>query len=107
MRVGVAFALMALLLAALTARGGAVVGDIVFKRPGGAAGEMPPAIFPHWVHRIRFKCYVCHDAIFQMKAGANPITMDAVRQGQFCGACHDGKTAFPVSFETCGRCHRE
>lgn len=85
----------------------AVEGDIVFQRKGGGEKEIPPAQFPHWVHRIRFKCYVCHDAIFQMKAGADPITMDAIFDGKFCGACHDGKTAFEVGFDTCPRCHRQ
>lgn len=94
-----------LLVAALP--GAAVEGDIVFQRKGGGERELPPAVFPHWVHRIRFKCYVCHDAIFKMKAGANRVTMDAIQEGKFCGVCHDGKTAFSVSFETCSRCHRE
>ncbi len=82
----------------------AVEGDIVFKREGGEGGT-PPAVFPHWIHRIRYKCYACHDAIFKMKRGADDITMDAIAEGKFCGACHDGKTAWAVSFETCNRCH--
>ena len=84
----------------------AVDGDIVFKRRGEMSVEIPPALFPHWVHRTRFRCYVCHTAIFEMKAGANPVTMDAIGQGKFCGACHNGKTAFAPAFETCIRCHR-
>ena len=107
MRLAVSAAVAALLLITLVGLGTAVEGDIVFQRKGGEAGEAPPALFPHWVHRLRFKCYVCHDAIFQMKVGVNPVTMDAIREGKFCGTCHDGKTAFTVSFETCGRCHRE
>ncbi len=95
------------LLATFAGPGRAVEGDIRFQREGGVAAETPPALFPHWVHRIRFKCYVCHESIFKMKAGANDVGMDVIGQGQFCGACHDGKTAFAVAFETCGRCHRE
>ena len=82
----------------------AVEGDIVFNRqvvPGGT----PPAVFPHWVHRIRYKCYACHPKIFQMKAGADAITMDAITQGKFCGACHNGKVAWGIAFDTCSRCH--
>jgi c(7)-type cytochrome triheme protein len=82
----------------------AVEGDVVFKRADGAGGT-PPAFFPHWSHRIRFKCYVCHSGIFEMKAGADTITMDAIQQGKFCGTCHNGKIAWNVSFETCNRCH--
>ena len=84
--------------------GWAVEGDIVFQRKGGEGG-IPPAVFPHWFHRIRYKCYACHPSITEMKAGANPITMDAISAGKFCGACHNGKIAWDVSFETCNRCH--
>lgn len=82
----------------------AVYGDIVFKRKEEARGTAP-AVFPHWIHRIRYKCYACHPALFEMKAGANPITMDAIRAGKSCGSCHDGKTAWGVGFDTCNRCH--
>jgi len=82
-------------------------GDIVFSRKTPGADEIPPSVFPHWVHRINFKCYVCHDTIFQMKAGVDPVTMDAIRDGKFCGACHNGKVAFPVGFDTCDRCHHQ
>ncbi len=82
----------------------AVEGDIVFNRKDGEGGT-PPAVFPHWVHRIRYKCYACHPAPFEMKAGANAISMDAIQQGKFCGACHNGKIAWDVGFDTCNRCH--
>ena len=107
MRLAVSVIGAGLLLAALVGLGAAVEGDILFQRKEPADKNTPPAQFPHWAHRIRFKCYVCHDAIFQMKAGANAVSMDAIQDGKFCGACHDGKTAFPVGFETCQRCHRE
>lgn len=86
--------------------GEAEVGDISFQRKSGAAGgDYPPAIFPHWVHRMQFRCYVCHDDIFTMKAGSNRVTMDAIEQRKSCGTCHNGKIAFGVSFDTCPRCH--
>jgi len=81
-----------------------VKGDIVFQREA-RQGDVPPAVFPHWFHRIRFKCYACHPSIFQMKAGANAITMDEIRAEKFCGACHNGKIAWAASFEVCIRCH--
>jgi c(7)-type cytochrome triheme protein len=83
----------------------AVLGDIAFK-PKEPERGVAPAVFPHWIHRIRYKCYACHPALFEMKAGANPITMDAIKTGKFCGACHDGKTAWGVGFDTCNRCHK-
>lgn len=79
-------------------------GDVVFKRAG-PESDTPPAVFPHWSHRIRYKCYACHPGVFAMKAGADPITMDAIMQGKSCGTCHNGRIAWPVTFETCNRCH--
>lgn len=98
----------ALVLASLLATTAlAVEGDIVFKRNPGEEGSTPPAVFPHWFHRIRYKCYACHPSIVEMKAGANAITMDAIGDGKFCGVCHNGKIAWEVSFNTCPRCHVE
>ncbi len=85
----------------------AVDGDIVFKREPGQETGTPPAVFPHWFHRIRFKCYACHPSITEMKAGANHVTMDDIRAGKFCGVCHNGKIAWEVGFDTCPRCHVE
>jgi len=70
------------------------------------AGDYPPAVFPHWRHRIRFKCSACHPQIFEMKKGANNITMNAIREGKFCAECHNGNVAFEVSFQSCYRCHK-
>ncbi len=84
----------------------AVEGDIVFKRKNGEGG-IPAAVFPHWFHRIRYKCYACHPSLTEMKAGANNITMEAIQAGKYCGACHDGKIAWEVAFDTCPRCHVE
>ena len=100
----IAFALLAALLPVHQV--GAEVGDIVFTRKTPGTEDIPPAVFPHFLHRMQYKCHVCHDEITVMKAGANPITMDAIQEGKFCGVCHDGKTAFQSTFEACGRCHR-
>jgi c(7)-type cytochrome triheme protein len=96
---GLAFALAA-------PNASAEYGDIKFTRRAKGMDEVPAAVFPHFVHRMQFRCYVCHDAIFEMKAGANPVSMDAIQSGKFCGRCHDGKTAFQATFDTCPRCHR-
>ncbi len=82
----------------------AAEGDLVFKREGGEGG-IARAVFSHWFHRIRYRCYVCHPALFAMKANADKISMEAIQEGKFCGACHDGKIAWAVTFETCNRCH--
>jgi len=68
--------------------------------------EIPRASFPHLPHRVNFRCYVCHDQLFPMKTeGVKPITMQDIDNGQSCGACHNGKVAFPVTLGTCSRCH--
>ena len=65
--------------------------------------DMRPVIFPHWFHRIRFRCKVCHAELgFKMQAGANDITMDAILDGQYCGACHNDEIAWsPVNCDLC------
>jgi c(7)-type cytochrome triheme protein len=80
---------------------GRSLGDIVYARQGGTE-KVAAAYFPHWVHRIKYKCYACHDALFPMQRGANP-TMAAMAKGESCGACHNNKIAFGV--DTCQRCH--
>ena len=81
---------------------GAEYGDIIMNRESEKA-EMPPVVFPHWFHRIRFKCKVCHDDIFVMKAGANEVTMIKIIKGEFCGKCHNGRIAWAPLY--CDRCH--
>jgi c(7)-type cytochrome triheme protein len=78
-------------------------GDVVINNYSDAAG-MRPAIFPHWFHRVRFRCKVCHaDLGFKFKAGGNEINMVKIIDGQFCGACHNGELAWSV--ENCNLCH--
>lgn len=78
-------------------------GDVVINNYSDAAG-MRPVVFPHWFHRIRYRCKVCHaDLGFKFKAGGNEINMVKVIDGQFCGACHNGDVAWNV--ENCNMCH--
>ncbi len=77
--------------------------DVVINNYADAAG-MRPAVFPHWFHRIRFRCKVCHaDLGFAFKAGGNKITMAKIIDGKFCGACHNGEISWSV--ENCAMCH--
>ncbi len=79
-------------------------GDLILDRKTRAMG-FDPVVFPHWRHRIHFRCYVCHSQVFKMKRGASEITMTTIDQGQFCGKCHNGEVAFNVEFQNCARCH--
>jgi c(7)-type cytochrome triheme protein len=78
-------------------------GDVVFNKHAEKEG-MRPVIFPHWFHRIHFKCNVCHSEIgFKMRAGANDIRMANIKDGKFCGACHNNQIAWGP--ENCHLCH--
>ena len=82
---------------------GAEYGDVLMNNFSDAAG-MRPVVFPHWFHRIRFRCKVCHaDLGFEMKAGGNQINMLKIIDGEYCGACHNGEVAWSV--ENCDVCH--
>ena len=100
---GLAVAALAATLATVTFDARAEYGDVVINNYSDAAG-MRPVVFPHWFHRIRFRCKVCHaDLGFKFKAGGNEINMVKVIDGQFCGACHNGEIAWSV--ENCNMCH--
>ena len=78
-------------------------GDVVINSYSDKAG-VRPVVFPHWFHRARFTCKVCHaDLGFKFKAGGNDMNMLKIIDGQFCGACHNGDIAW--SIENCNLCH--
>jgi len=78
-------------------------GDVIFNHRAEKEG-LRPVIFPHWFHRIRFRCKVCHYEFgFEMRAGANDVSMADIIEGRFCGMCHDGEVAWSV--EHCDLCH--
>jgi len=100
--------LLAVLLAGLLALAAsrdatAEYGDVVLNRLSDA-NDVRPVIYPHWFHRIRFRCKVCHNELgFEMRAGANEITMGQIIDGQYCGLCHNGEVAWGV--DNCNLCH--
>ena len=78
-------------------------GDVVINNFSDDAG-MRPVVFPHWFHRIRFRCKVCHaDLGFEFKAGGDKMNMLSIIDGEYCGACHNGEIAWSV--ENCNLCH--
>ncbi|MEO5378271.1 MAG: hypothetical protein H7832_10900 [Magnetococcus sp. DMHC-6] len=77
--------------------------DVILNERAEADG-VRPVIYPHWFHRIRFRCKVCHLELgMQMKVGSNGINMAKIMDGQYCGACHNGEIAWAL--ENCDRCH--
>lgn len=80
-------------------------GDIVFQN----TGKLSPALFSHKKHiSAGNKCEDCHDKIFQKKKGGtgqgNALTMSAMKEGKYCGTCHNGDKAFDVK-KNCKQCH--
>lgn len=73
--------------------------DVVMKN----TKQMPHVLFPHRSHTLWLDCSNCHPAIFEPKAGANPISMGEIFRGRYCGVCHD-RVAF-ITFFSCDRCH--
>lgn len=80
-------------------------GDIILnsKKESMRKAGVKDVLFPHWFHRIRFKCKVCHEDIFIIKAGANDIDMNMIMNGEKCGRCHNGFIAWEPLY--CERCH--
>lgn len=96
-------ALLALLVGLGSVPAQAEYADVVLNRFSEKEG-MRPVVFPHWFHRIRFRCKVCHSELgFKMRAGANEVRMTDIIEGRFCGMCHDSQTAWGA--ENCDLCH--
>jgi c(7)-type cytochrome triheme protein len=76
--------------------------------------NMSPVVFNHWLHRAEYTCRLCHiDLGFGMKPDSTEVAMDDNNNMLYCGACHDGKEAFPPvekdkmgnELKNCYRCH--
>jgi len=106
-----------------------VVSSVFLLSPGMAQVKVPPdftfpqgkddpgvVTFSHEKHKERAeKCTVCHTKIFKMKKGqTGALTMEKMKAGEQCGACHNGKTevggkvAFTVDDKAnCEKCHKK
>jgi c(7)-type cytochrome triheme protein len=78
-------------------------GTIVFTKP------VKAVIFEHKIHmEMGMECDSCHEDIFEMATGTaeenDDFTMKSLYAGKYCGACHDGDTAF-ASNTRCTACH--
>lgn len=75
------------------------------------SGRAGPVLFSHRVHGQRGAGYACLQCHRSPSGGTMHVTMDAIRAGQACGACHDGRTSGPqrkaaaASVQDCAACH--
>jgi len=83
----------------------------VFEFPPGE-GSPGQVSFNHETHVPRIEgtaraCATCHETSFSLRrrgqALAGPVTMERMKKGELCGACHDGTKAFAV--DDCTSCH--
>lgn len=97
--------LLLLAIACISFPATAEYADVIINKRAEKEG-MRPVIYPHWFHRIRFTCNVCHNENgFVMRAGANNITMAEIADGKFCGMCHNNENKIAWSLERCDMCH--
>lgn len=79
-------------------------GSVLMERNTKAAKDLRPVVFPHWAHRPKYTCNVCHpDLGFAMKAGDTDIKQADLEAGKYCGKCHNGTESFGLN--ECNRCH--
>lgn len=88
-------------------------GDVVINNYS-ERNNMAPVVFKHWSHRAQYTCRLCHvDLGFGMKAGSTGQNEEDLKNGMYCGACHDGNEAFASTeldamgneAKNCYRCH--
>jgi len=79
-------------------------GDITFEN-----AVMGNILFSHKFH-VTDKgnaCDACHPSVFQMKKGADTITMNDIYAGKFCGKCHNDKGPGFDPKPNCTKCHKK
>ncbi|HEY5974045.1 MAG TPA: c(7)-type cytochrome triheme domain-containing protein [Geobacteraceae bacterium] len=82
-------------------------GNLLIDRTVSLKGGKPhqAVTFSHWLHRQRHTCRVCHGELpFAMKRNSTEITMQEIRNGKLCGACHHKKAW--VAFGPDGNCEK-
>lgn len=87
--------------------------DFAFEQGKDSPGAVT---FSHEKHKAKVdKCQACHVKVFKMKKGTTgPLTMEKMKAGEQCGACHNAKTSiggavvFSVDDQAkCETCHRK
>lgn len=108
--------MMGVLLGILTGNASSKGCDDGIVFDGKGAGQV---VFNSTTHASKgITCADCHEggvfsfALFEMKAGANTISMRKMELGSSCGHCHNGrkggKNAFSVTNSlNCSKCHHK
>lgn len=88
--------------------------DFTFQQGKDSPG---PVTFSHTRHRAAGveKCTECHTKLFKFKKGTSgPFTMARMKEGEICGACHNGKTTVKDKTvfsaddkQACANCHKK
>lgn len=87
--------------------------DFAFEQGKDSPGSVS---FSHEKHKTKVeKCTGCHTKVFKMKKGATgTLSMEKMKAGEQCGACHDGKAKFGdkvlvavADKENCASCHKK
>ena len=101
----VAVAAVLCTLVVLAGNASAVGPDKTITWAGGGEGKV---MFDGRKHAEKgYDCKSCHPGLFSMKYGAAKITHAKLKQGQYCGACHNGTLAFStVDQGKCVACHQ-
>ena len=100
-------ALATIVLVVMAVPGTALVFNFEKRYAGGGAG---PVTFRGEHHnQAGVTCNDCHpDAFVMIRAASEGMTMQEIKDGKYCGACHNGETAFDANDEKyCSRCHVE
>jgi c(7)-type cytochrome triheme protein len=73
-----------------------------------AGGGKGAVLFDGRKHAERGRvCKDCHPGLFTKKYGTAKITHAVLKQGRYCGACHNGNLAFSTVDQTkCFECHQ-
>jgi c(7)-type cytochrome triheme protein len=83
-------------------------GIVAYANVSGAPG---PVVFSHLSHGARRAGYTCKRCHTAASGKMLMVTMDDIRRGRACGACHDGRTKKPrgrlaaASIQDCSACH--
>lgn len=74
------------------------IGDIAYR-----VAQTGPTRFSHTSHLVTASCTACHPRIYSPDRKNRNVDMAAMARGASCGACHNGKKAFPL--KDCTTCH--